>query len=195
MATRATYSFTDKQHRTYIYIHHDGYPEGAASYFYHTIINPSKGNFATQFIRANPQAEITASHKIHGDTDYKYDITGTGLKATIEAYSINREDHCEHLFYSGTLYKFISTYSDAIQDYYPFHTVQLAYTQEMMNVPLAKIALVRPLLHLQAWKGKFEGSANWESCVQEAQMIIAAFPELMTPELATFGIKIPQLTS
>lgn len=189
MATRATYRFTN----TYIYIHYDGYPEGAANYFYQTIISPSKGNFATQFIRAVPSAEITSSHAIHGDTDYRYDITGTGPNATIEAYArLGKE--WRH-FFNGTLYQFISTYSEAIPDYYPFRTTILAYDcQVMLNVPLAKIALQKPLSHLQAWKGKYENSANWKSCQEEAQSLISAFPELMTPELAAYGIRIPQLT-
>lgn len=83
MSTRATYKFESREGVHTIYCHHDGYPAGAAAKFYSTLISPSKGNLATQFIRANDGAELTASHEIHGDTDFTYTITGQGPDATV----------------------------------------------------------------------------------------------------------------
>jgi hypothetical protein len=88
MSTRATYQFIDK--RKYaatskpitVYIHYDGYPEGAASYFYNMLCDTEvsngyaswRGCLATRFIRANPLAEITESHEAHGDTEWRYSL-------------------------------------------------------------------------------------------------------------------------
>ena len=69
MATRGTYQFVNDATKTTIYVHWDNYLEGAANYFYNMLTNPSKGNLATQFIRAVSHAEITRSHARHGDTD------------------------------------------------------------------------------------------------------------------------------
>ena len=75
MSTRATYRFIPKnsvrgrwQSITTIYIHHDGYPEGAASYLEDAFT-------AEAFLAKNDRAEVTESHEIHGDTEYRYDIT------------------------------------------------------------------------------------------------------------------------
>ncbi len=79
MATRATYQFISEWSGTYTaYIHHDGYPEGAAQYF----LNGDKPIFnINAFIRANHRAEMTASHEIHGDTEYRYTLQGSHLFA------------------------------------------------------------------------------------------------------------------
>jgi len=68
MSTRATYEFSLGDKTTYCYKHHDGYPEGAAEWL--------KGvRTAEDFIRKNEGVEITESHDIHGDTEYRYRIT------------------------------------------------------------------------------------------------------------------------
>lgn len=96
MSTRATYEFVcesdgEVESRTFVYVHYDNYPEGAAAYFYETLTNPSKGNFATQFIRAIGQAEITKSHEYHGDTEYQYVLTGYGPSANLKCLSIKHD--------------------------------------------------------------------------------------------------------
>lgn len=93
MSTRATYQFhhndTFKADTT-IYIHHDGYPEGAAHYIYFALRQADndekdgrKEYFTIEdFIRTNQKAEITGHHATHPDTEYKYDFrncTGYGL--------------------------------------------------------------------------------------------------------------------
>lgn len=182
MSTRATYSFENpNQAKTYIYIHYDGYPQGAAMYFYNTLMNESKGNFATQFIRANPQAELTRHHDQHGDTEYSYDVSGNGTKAIVEAYKHDDERKC---FFTGKLVDFITQYQDnSLFDFQPFKEVEYRYSKQLLNSVLAKKALEHPISHLNAWKGRFEGSGNWNSCVEDARAILAAFPNLMTNEI------------
>ena len=80
MSTRATYSFTTDYGTTYIYIHHDGYPDGAAMYLHNAF--SGKGSISAEsFIRGNDRAEITRSHDQHSDTEYRYSIKGDQLIA------------------------------------------------------------------------------------------------------------------
>lgn len=86
MSTRATYEFRtpwwdDRATTTTLYIHSDGYPTGAASYFKAALgFKPSapNSNFVDCFFRANAMAEITGSHSAHGDTEYRYTVTQIG---------------------------------------------------------------------------------------------------------------------
>lgn len=86
MSTRATYQFHRNQLTcsATVYIHHDGYPEGAAIYLANAI--GYEGDYeeteiltVERFIRANEGAHITKSHEAHGDTDYRYDFFPFGL--------------------------------------------------------------------------------------------------------------------
>jgi len=202
MSTRATYEFISEsadlngcgqfESATFVYVHYDNYPEGAAVYFYETLTNPSKGNFATQFIRANTCAEITKSHEYHGDTEYKYVVTGTGPRSNVKCYSIRRrwgdgEDSVE-LEFDGNVCDFIDKNKSMIKDYHPFKEVSIKYcgSPQMMNLETAKKYLegdFGPLHNLRTWTGKFEGSSNWESSVQNIRFVIEKFPELMTDEI------------
>lgn len=88
MSTRATYEI---EGRTF-YIHHDGYPAGAASYLYNMVKaltnvdatgesydifdhRMRRGGLEFAFIRGNGQAEPTENHDVHGDTEYRYTVT------------------------------------------------------------------------------------------------------------------------
>lgn len=81
MSTRATYWFPGQEHSPSVcfYIHYDGYPEGASSYF-RAMLNEKneRGGLAAQFMRANKYAEFTTSHNSHGDTEYRYDVRHDG---------------------------------------------------------------------------------------------------------------------
>tara|TARA_B110000503_G_scaffold42230_1_gene69210 strand:+ start:1070 stop:1387 length:318 start_codon:yes stop_codon:yes gene_type:complete len=67
MSTRATYQFITDFSDVTCYIHHDGYPQGAAQYL-------NEAMTAEKFIRKNEKAEITISHESHADTEYRYTI-------------------------------------------------------------------------------------------------------------------------
>lgn len=189
MSTRATYGFSSdrRKKQQFIYIHYDGYPTGAAVYFYNALLHVGGGNFATVFIRANPNAELTDSHEIHGDTEYKYDVTGYGPKAQIEAYKISLLGDRAVCFFSGLLHEFISRYSSDIPDFKPFREVNRPYyPSQIMTEDMAANAIKSPLANLIAWKGKYEGSGNWDSCVQDLKSIVAVFPNLLSEEMRAF---------
>lgn len=95
MSTRATYLFTGdewKQDQCF-YIHHDGYPEGAA-YYVRTAMDEEEAatEFAPnrspmeQFFRLNLRAEFTKDHEQHGDTEWRYTFTDRRIDSpTVEA--------------------------------------------------------------------------------------------------------------
>tara|TARA_R110000744_G_scaffold341421_3_gene446672 strand:+ start:176 stop:517 length:342 start_codon:yes stop_codon:yes gene_type:complete len=107
MSTRATYQFKNNGWSgldTTVYIHHDGYPEGAALYFKAASESGRAG--VEGFIAANQKAEITASHEIHGDTEFRY----TSHKGQLTA--LKRIDYTDvwEVFYKGTISDFIAVY-------------------------------------------------------------------------------------
>jgi hypothetical protein len=96
MATRATYTIiNDDYHgkrKLDLYIHWDGYEFGALSYYMNAIelmdkdyesdeIRPSvKGGFIENFMYANAaHCEIT-DHKLHGDTEFHYEMSLEEIK-------------------------------------------------------------------------------------------------------------------
>ena len=108
MSTRATYRFIPDDLRfrpaVTVYVHHDGYPEGAAVYL-------EDAHTVEKFIRKNDRAEVTASHEVHCDTEYRYDIhRQIGLKAyKREGYG---EDATWSEFFDGSFNSFIETYKN-----------------------------------------------------------------------------------
>jgi hypothetical protein len=198
MSTRATYEFVyesdgEVESRTFVYVHYDNYPEGAAAYFYETLANPSKGNFATQFIRANSGAEITKSHEYHGDTEYKYIVTGTGPRANVKCYSIKRswtdKEDISELEFDGNICNFIENNKNMIKGHHPFKEVSTRGSSQLMNLHTAKKYLESdfgPLHNLRVWKGKFEKSSNWKSSAEDVKSVVETFPELMTDEIKIY---------
>ena len=85
MSTRATYQFVANPDRLLpaitFYIHHDGYLEGAAAYFKAAMLNWTGGGLPERFLRANDRAEFARDHQAHGDTEYRYTVDGTFLRA------------------------------------------------------------------------------------------------------------------
>ena len=122
MSTRATYEFSQEHAPTAtIYIHYDGYPEGAAVYLYRLLTCENKrGCLATRFIRAVSIAELTKSHQAHGDTEYRYTLKGSGSKSEAEAHLLAEEwlesGNSWRSFYSGTLIGFVERYDQLLQD-------------------------------------------------------------------------------
>lgn len=104
MSTRATYEIGDLT----FYVHHDGYPAGAAAKFADTIgamtvsangrgidaIADRRGGACFAFIRGNMNAEPTESHQAHGDTEYRYRVTTQDRKLLVSMQIRGRDfDH------------------------------------------------------------------------------------------------------
>ena len=115
MSTRATYLFTNNSmaaEDVCIYIHHDGYPIGAAEYFKKALIiaKTDRRPILEAFIAANTGAQITRSHDTHGDTEYRYTIDRKFVKVQKRIMNFNEEhgfDNYWQTIYSGSIDEFI----------------------------------------------------------------------------------------
>lgn len=104
MSTRATYKF--KNTGTTVYLHHDGYPEGAASYINKAMEFTDNNYISTEaFLRANRRASITG-HDSHGDCEYHYIFDGDN----IEALKVHDDRDNMTSFFTGTIYEFMNKY-------------------------------------------------------------------------------------
>lgn len=137
MSTRATYNFiqtggchgvTGMNHPPVtFYIHHDGYPQGAAFYFWNMHHDKSHdGSPAGRFHRSNERAEFTGGHDAHGDTEYRYTLDRTTLTAWKRYEFTDRWD----VFYTGEYHDFINKYGAGAgtwEDFTPLRAVPSVY--------------------------------------------------------------------
>lgn len=156
MSTRATYRFRTAGRAEYnrhgpitFYIHHDGYEDGAAVYFWRMLVGDQsrgvRGGLPERFLRANTGAEFTSSHEAHGDTEYRYDVEGSDPGAVLKVYKLNwskytggqgesfearqeRRDSCWDVVYVGTLAAFIDQHPKGINDWRDDPATEPGYT-------------------------------------------------------------------
>jgi len=170
MSTRATYQFTGDNYKVTTYIHCDGYPEGAATYFWnmHHAQN-SRGGWATQFIRANDTAEITSSHEGHGDTEYQYTLNEDGqFKAVKILRDWENETHTKEVIFSGHYAEFINQYGEKqCGGFEPLQQVQLSQYMEnkVWITPTQLIAMLETeIKELESYSKRFpQFSGNIDS--------------------------------
>jgi hypothetical protein len=75
LATRAVYSFTGFPHQPvrHLYLHHDGYPTGAAWRLATSLRHdPSPIHFLTSFLSTQPGVVILATAEQAADAEYRY---------------------------------------------------------------------------------------------------------------------------
>lgn len=201
MSTRATYRFssTALHSGATLYIHHDGYLAGAASYFYAAFIRGAgSGGLVERMIRANTGAQLAASRDKHSDTEFHYEVTGDGLDARVEALGRGYQENWATKF-DGSIAKLINRYRedfrgwhDDFADIDEIRTVQLPYQKIWLNTRLARLYLDREygeLEHLRVWQKNDAlptWSANWQNQVEGLEPIVKAFPHLNTDEIAAF---------
>ncbi len=216
MSTRATYQFkADKKDYSAgatIYIHYDGYPEGAAAYFHAMLIAENqRGGLVTRFIRANELAELTDSHEAHGDTEYRYTVTNQngGPNATLSAkarvWHKNERDGWRDIW-DGSLCGFIAANAGMIEDFTPWQQVVLPYGHKpWLNEKAASRLLTGErgaMRTLQIWDRPDNPSprwgANWQKQAETVKAIVDAFPALRTDDtdryVATIGEKMLEPT-
>jgi hypothetical protein len=209
MGTRATYFFkaSDKfQPNVTIYIHWDGYPEGAATYFFAMLTHPSKGSAAVEFIRANDQAELTLNHAAHGDTEFRYDLDGSGPDAMLTARSVDTDwdtdKETTQIIFAGPLREFITANAKLIDGFTPFRNVRSRHHSRphWLNLTTAKLEMEREhsaLALLRIWAKPLNNpgpSSNWDSCAEDLEELLNVFPELATDETAAL-LAMPRLRS
>ena len=114
MSTRATYQITSGFSTATVYIHHDGYLSGAASYFKDTIdlMRISGRSLLPCFLWANERAELTDCHDAHADTEYRYDLARQDGIWNVTAYK--RRSYYSDAFevvYDGNLSAFVNQHA------------------------------------------------------------------------------------
>lgn len=124
MSTRAAYTFVDTDGATsHVYVHHDGYPEGAAEKFALTLASGQiwplpryeADEFAAGFIAANKReggsVRLLADPKMVGDLEYHYTVTqaksGT-LMVQCDGVSNWDDDWQAKTIWKGSLVNFIA---------------------------------------------------------------------------------------
>lgn len=119
MSTRAVYGFKDDRNTFWVYVHHDGYPTGAAEKF-DEVLQSKKvwelprfeaDEFAAGFVAANKTSSgsvrLTTGPEAHGDTEYAYLIEQDGGALVITAYN-SGEPSGDAMFFNGRLTEFIA---------------------------------------------------------------------------------------
>ena len=194
MGTRATYTFVDKRlhglkRPVHVYIHWDGYPDGAAMYFYNALCFDRSKGLLERFIAANEHAEFTDDPARHGDTEFHYELEfqERGFPAQLLAYQYHDTPHgrAKSCISSCSLYDFIHAHHSMIVDYSPFVTVTVRGMSKLFNKVTAMYRLEGEhgvARHLRAWFPKFVGGCNWNMMVEELNAHLAAFPDLSTDE-------------
>lgn len=194
MSTRATYRFTSDQPSSVavtVYIHHDGYPQGAACYLwaaYKLHRTGGRGGMGTCFVRANDRAEITAGHSAHSDTEYRYNVTTEKGDVFITCYErIDWKENGENwrVKWSGRLVDFLNEHTDftSREGFQPLRVVKLSTYggAQAYNADLARPVVVSAVDHLEIWAGNgvmTRKACNWQNCEDEANRVLAEFPEL-----------------
>ena len=108
MSTRANYVFiTDEKTVTTFYVHHDGYPEGAAEYFQKALLlGNGKISSPDVFLRANSKCKISA---ICGDIEYLYEFEiSTQIIKCYKIYWGANDKMLKRLYHKEDIYGFIN---------------------------------------------------------------------------------------
>lgn len=126
MSTRAIYGFTDGTLTHWVFVHHDGYPSGAAQKFA-AVLNSKRiwqlprfeaDEFAAGFVAANKDGQgsirLSAGPDSHGDTEYCYVVSQPDERAPLQIVAYDSGTPAGNKLFSGFLTKFIET-ADTIE--------------------------------------------------------------------------------
>ena len=195
MSTRATYQFAGERTpglnhsmpTVTVYIHHDGYPAGAACYFWnmHHATSYDRAPLVC-FIRANERAELTESHEAHGDTDYRYTLRGTFLTASKRYHGADGSSWSG--FYAGEYHEFINQYGRGQWDEfetlrtvpvnycegYGTRTELLTRSQITTRITTARAELDSYRARFPEWTGNIRGHEStlsmWERALKDYEL-------------------------
>lgn len=97
MATRGCYTFKDEYNEHHVYKHWDNYPTGALEFIQNALNKSWKlprfeaNEFGASFIACNKEREgdlrLTSNFKLHGDLDYRYEISAKDSNLYIKVYA------------------------------------------------------------------------------------------------------------
>jgi hypothetical protein len=122
MSTRAVYGFRDQHGIQHVYVHHDGYPSGAAQKFANTLASKriwalprfEADEFGAGFIAVNKDSagsvRLTQGPEQHGDIEYYYIVYQPTPEGPlyVEAYDVPFDaPKGRKLLFKGLLSEFI----------------------------------------------------------------------------------------
>lgn len=172
MATRATYYIESPLGQATFYIHWDGYPEGAAFYFWNMHHHVGEqGSYADAFHRANDQAEITGNRDTHGDTEYHYELLRCG---SLRMMAKNRDRQWHTLGLWKHYSEFINEYGGPmIENFEAIHAVPGYYGRtEYMTASQLRARAQQAAKKAGDYAAKFpQFTGNIQSLAQEAQRL------------------------
>ena len=190
MGTRATYCFSSEyKPATTVYIHWDGYPDGAAAYLLNAIkhvchkgdsIREFSGLLTVEtFIRANEGAEITSGHDAHGDTDYRYDVD-------LKSDTVVVRKRSKTPIWTGSIAQFINTFSE-----YTKEVVRKRGSNQWATLAMAKACAKKQRAKLRDYKAKFPQAVGnfggMELDVKRAEEFVREFSAASAPTVEAGG--------
>lgn len=121
MSTRACYGFRDSHGIHHVYVHHDGYPEGAVEKFKDTLASRviwklprfEADEFAAGFVAVNKTSDgsvrLTHGPEQHSDIEYYYIVYQPASGPLyVEAYDVPFDNFAgKKLIFKGELSEFI----------------------------------------------------------------------------------------
>lgn len=198
MSTRGTYQFKLKHGPAVtFYIHSDNYPAFAWIYLFRMHMHDGRGGLPSDFIRANPESEITDSHEIHGDTEYRYTMDG----ATLTVHERVNYTEVWHVIFRGHYAEFINLQAATDEgkgfihycpDFSPLREVPLGYGEtgsrtwqsrgqllELVEYRRAKLVTYR-----ESFPGMSGNIDSLESELKRAEFALAEYGEQELKALA-----------
>lgn len=136
MSTRACYGFTESEtmggNTYWIYVHYDGYPEGAAAKFANSLCHAwilprfEADEFAAAFVAGNKgvprkdnentllggHVRLTASPYSHCDIEYVYEVFQGNKNSQLVIKAYKADKFPDAPFFYGRLKDFIAEYGD-----------------------------------------------------------------------------------
>lgn len=173
MSARATYHFRDEYSDATLYIHHDGYPEGAAAYMLAAIKQSGGRLNAEAMIRSNVLAELTSRHTAHADTEYRYTIDVRAMTVTVDHRDLTLPGNPSHpggpqfhRVFAGKLVDFLNGAGD--------QEVRQARANCLLTQDMAESAATRAAKVAADYKAKFQQYVgNYEYQAKVASEAIA----------------------
>src|SRR6056297_723711 len=122
MSTRAIYTFEDAQDEAQIFVHHDGYPVGAASYFKkwqaaglswpapRFEADEAAAGFVAAIKTGPGGVRVSGSRFAHGDVEFGYRLSmrGDALHVQCAVTDYWGDAPAEHVVFDGPLSTFLS---------------------------------------------------------------------------------------
>lgn len=190
MSTRATYQFcinTWSEQAIYYYVQHDNYPEGVAHYFLlmHEYKNLRSG-YAGCFFRAVENAEFTEGHELHGDTQYRYNLTRKGI-----LIALARDFHKEtwEQIYNGPWYDFVNQQLKELtleERLYSFKTSEYSNYKTVMTLIEADAFIKTKLTYVDESR-QYGSRTNADYVEGEAKLVQRQVDDLRENGLAIQG--------